>query len=457
MSRNVVSCRIFQPWFRSQILSKTPSTYRESGNETITFTTAIPGFSVDRASDASAKSFLSPHHAEIINGCFAKFDSPEVIPVSRVGPVVVGELWHGPTGAFKDLSLAVVSRLTDHFLRKQEKKVMVLVSTTGDTGSAAIHSVAGSTNINLIVLYPRDRVTRVQELQMTTVNASNVRVYSVDGTGDELDDCVKKLFADAEFVKKYNLVSLNSINVGRILLQAVHFVYLYLKACPAADREVLFSVPSGGLGNMTGGYIAYTMGLPIKLLAAVNENDVVHRAFDTCVFSLPEAVIQTYSSAMDIQKPYNIERLFYFLSGRNCKLVKKIMDKVEKDGRCDLPSELLAANKCITTIKVSQEDTLATMEYVMKEFQYLLCPHSAIGMRAALDYQKKKERGSVVVIATATPAKFPEVVVEKAGLPLHPSLSTFSELHSRKEAKLFMEEKDDWERILRTAVVEVMS
>ena len=390
-----------------------------------------------------------------MNGCFAKFDSPEVILVSKVGPVVVGELWHGPTGAFKDLSLAVVSRLTDHFLRKEGKRVMVLVSTTGDTGSAAIHSVVGSTNINLIVLYPRDRITRVQELQMTTVNASNVKVFSVDGTGDELDVCVKKLFADAEFVKKYNLVSLNSINVGRVLLQAIHFIYLYLKACPAADREVLFSVPSGGLGNMTGGYIAYTMGLPIKLLAAVNENDVVHRAFDTGLFSLSEAVIQTYSSAMDIQKPYNIERLFYFLSAGNCKVVKNIMDTVEKDGRCDLPSELLATNNCITTTKVSKEDTLATMEYVMKQFQYLLCPHTAVGMRAALDYQKEKESENVVVIATATPAKFPEVV-EKAGLPLHTSLA-FSDLHSRKEAKLFMEEEDNWEQILRTAVVEVMS
>ena len=204
---------------------------------------------------------------------------------------------------------------------------------------------------------------------------------------------------------------------------------------------------------MTGGYIAYTMGLPIKLLAAVNENDVVHRAFDTGVFSLSEAVIQTYSSAMDIQKPYNIERLFYFLSGGNCKVVKNIMDTIEKDGHCDLPSELLATNNCITTTKVSKEDTLATMEYVMKQFQYLLCPHTAVGMHAALDYQKEKKSENVVVIATATPAKFPEVV-EKAGLPLHTSLA-FSD--SRKEAKLFMEEEDNWEQILRTTVVEVMS
>ena len=391
-----------------------------------------------------------------MDGCFSKFDSPEIIPVSKLGSLLVAELWHGPTGAFKDLTLSVVGRLADLFLRKQGKKATVLVFTSGDTGGASIHSVLGSQNINIIVLYPRGRVTRVQELLMTTVNAPNVKVYSVDGTLHDLDIPIKKLFADDEFVKKYNLVSLNSVNVVRVLFHAVHFIYLYLKACPAVDREVLFSVPSGGLGNMAGGYIAYTMGIPIKLLSAVNENDVVHRAFDTGVFSHSEIVLQTYASAMDIQIPYNIERLFYFMSGGSCETVKSVMEKFEKDGTCNLPSELLACNHCITTTRVSQQSTLATMEYVWKEFQYLVCPHSAIGLCAALDYQRK-EQGSedLVVIATATPAKFPEVV-EKAGLPVL-SFPTFAELHSKAETKLFMEKEDDWEQILRVAIVEAMS
>ena len=391
-----------------------------------------------------------------MDGCFSKFDSPEIIPVSKLGSLLVAELWHGPTGAFKDLALSVVGRLADLFLRKQGKKATVLVGTSGDTGSASIHSVLGSQNINIIVLYPRGRVTRVQELQMTTVNASNAKVYSVDGTSDDLDIPIKKLFADNEFVKKYNLVSLNSVNVARVLFQAVHFIYLYLKACPAVDREVLFSVPSGGLGNMAGGYIAYMMGIPIKFMAAVNENDVVHRAFDTGVFSLSEIVLQTYASAMDIQIPYNIERLFYFMSGGSCETVKSVMEKFEKDGTCNLPSELLACNHCITTTRVSQRSILATMEHVWKEFKYIVCPHSAIGLCAALDYQRK-EQGSedLVVIATATPAKFPEVV-EKAGLSV-PSFPAFTELHSKVETKFFMEKEDDWEQILRVAVVEAMS
>ena len=139
-----------------------------------------------------------------MDGCFSKSDSPEIIPVSKLGSLLVAELWHGPTGAFKDLALSVVGRLADLFLRKQGKKATVLVGTSGDTGSASIHSVLGSQNVNIIVLYPRGRITCVKELQMTTVNAPNVKVYSLDGTSDHLDIPIKKLFAEyVKFAKKY--------------------------------------------------------------------------------------------------------------------------------------------------------------------------------------------------------------------------------------------------------------
>ena len=149
-----------------------------------------------------------------MDGCFSKSDSPEIIPVSKLGSLLMAELWHGPTGAFKDLTLSVVGRLANLFLQKQGNKATVLVGTSGDTGSASIHSVLGSQNINIVVLYPRGRITRVKELQMTTVSAPNVKVYSLDGTSDDLDIPIKKLFADAEFVKKYNLVSLNSVKLN---------------------------------------------------------------------------------------------------------------------------------------------------------------------------------------------------------------------------------------------------
>lgn len=393
----------------------------------------------------------------IMDECYAQFSHPEVIPVRKVGPIHVVELWHGPTGAFKDLALSVVGRLADHFLKKQGKRATVLVGTSGDTGSAAIHSVLGSKNIDIVVLYPKGRVTRVQELQMTTVNAPNVKVYSVVGTSDDADIPIKKLFADAEFIKKHTLLSLNSINVGRVLFQAVHFIYTYLRVCPAVDKEVLFSIPSGGLGNITGGYIAYLMGLPIRFLAAVNENDVVHRALHSGEFSLSDEVQQTYASAMDIQIPYNIERLFYFMSGGNCDMMRGIMEQFERKGSCSLPSEILESSRCVSTTRVGMEETLSTIQHVWKEFNYLLCPHSAIGMHAALQYLQKLPkdadspgRSDIVVLATATPAKFPDVYT-KIGIDL-PLVPAIAELHCKPEVKSFMERGEDWEGILRQEV-----
>lgn len=175
-----------------------------------------------------------------------------------MGSVYVAEMWHGPTGAFKDLTLSVVGRLVDHFLKKQAKTATILVSTSGDTGSAAIHSVINSKNINIVVMYPRNRVSRVQELQMTTINSPNVRVISVDGSSDDQDLVMKQLNTDTSFAKTYNLTCVNSVNIARVLFQAVHFIYLYLQQCPEATHKVLFHIPSGGLGNLAGGVVART-------------------------------------------------------------------------------------------------------------------------------------------------------------------------------------------------------
>ena len=287
---------------------------------------------------------------------------------------------------------------------------------------------------------------------MTTVSAPNVRVYSADGTPDDLDVPIKKLFTDTEFLKKYRLVCLNSVNLGRVIFQTAHFIYAYLKICPSVGREVVFSVPSGGLGNMAGGFMAYLMGLPVKLLAAVNDNDIVHRAFSSGILSSSGVVLHTYASGMDTSFPPNIERLFYFISGGKCETVKGIMECFEKNGSYTLPSEILGNNKCLTTAKVSMEKTLSTMEDVWREFQYPLCPHSAIGMRAALDFlqQEKGTARDVVVLATATGAKFPDTL-EKAGIPL-PSFPAITELYGKPETKLFMEKGEDWEGILRRAI-----
>lgn len=392
-------------------------------------------------------------HTEILDGCFSKFDDPEVISLTKVGSVHVAELWHGPTGAFKDIALSVVGRLMDHFLKQQGKKATVLVSTSGDTGSAAIHSVLNSKNINVVVMYPRGRVSCVQELQMTTVNAPNVRVLSVDGTSDDQDVVMKKVSTDASFANKYNITCINSVNVARVLFQAVHFIYTYLRLCPEADRDVLFCIPSGGLGNLAGGVVAREMGLPVKFLSAVNENDVVHRVFQEGKLVVAADLTTTYSSAMDIQLPYNIERVFYYMSGRQTDAVKVVMESFESGKNTPIPKSILENNSYITTMRVSNEETLAVMKQTWKEYGYLLCPHTAVGMQALSTVSDKLQWDCQdrVLIATATPAKFREVVAE-AGLPL-PAVPVIEKLFTLKETKLFLEQGENWEEKIKEVIM----
>lgn len=317
----------------------------------------------------------------------------------------------------------------------------------------------------MIVMYPRHMVSRTQELQMTTIQAPNVRVFSVDGTSDDADVVVTTLFADTGFAKKYNLNVFNSPNICRVLVQAVHFFYLYLKLCPEADQDVLFSVPTGGLGNISSGMLAREMGLPVKFLAAVNENDSVFQALTCGVYRLPPTVHKTLSCAMDIAVPYNMERIFHYLSGGKSEVVRKVMDEYEKCGICTLPSCITDANTCISSASVTGSVVLATMREVWQHHGYLVCPHTAVATRAALDSldEKRRTTGDIgekessslepVIICTATPAKFAEAVKE-AGLVLPPS-PKFDGFGKMAETKLFMERGEDWCKIVRQQIEQI--
>ena len=259
----------------------------------------------------------------IFKGVFDGFDAPEVLPVVKVGPVHVAEAWHGPTGVFKDLTLHVLARLSDHFLEKRGQRATILVSTTGDTGGTTIRSVQGMKNLRAIVAYPRHTVSRVQELQMTTTGSENAVVFSHDGISDDLDLILRNIFRDGELRKRHTLLSFNSIHTVRVLLNIVHFVYVYLRVAPKADRSVLVSVPTGGVGNAAGGVMAAEMGVPIKILSAVNENDVVHRAFTLGDFSIARAQIPTHAPSLDSNLPHNVERVFYFALNGDTAALKR--------------------------------------------------------------------------------------------------------------------------------------
>ena len=387
----------------------------------------------------------------VVEGCYSNFDDPnDIIPLKTVGVVKVAEMWRGPTGSFKDIALSVVGRLVDFFLKKCNRKANIVVATTGDTGSAAIHSVLGSKNINIIVWYPRHGITHVQELQMTTIEAPHVQVVSADGTADATDVTVRKLFADQEFASKHNLMTLNSINVGRIIAQAVHFTYLYLKLCPSVDREVTFCVPSGGMGNSTGGVIARTMGVPLRLVCAVNENDIADRALRLNDFSLREE-LHTPASALDNILPYNLERVFYYLCGQRADIVRDVMETLEKDGRSHLPTAITEGNTFIDTARVDTRELFATMKRVWEEFSYAICPHTAVAMQPGLKLAAASPDKEIIVMATATPAKFPEVM-ERGGVPV-PRVESIERLFGLSEHKIMVEKEEDWEKRMREEVM----
>lgn len=389
--------------------------------------------------------------SDIVGKCYHRFTHPDIVTLTKAGTYHVMELWHGPTGSFKDLALSPMGCLMDHFLRKRGQKAVALVGTSGDTGSAAIQSVAHTDNVRIVVLYPQGRVSELQRRQMTTISSPNVKVFGCEGTSDDLDVPIRKVFADTSFVAKHNVLGLNSLNVARVLIQAAHYIYSYLQLSPTVDNNIHFVVPTGALGNVTGGYIARSMGLPIRFTAAVNENDIVHRSFSLGQLKLSEEVMKTHSCAMDIQYPYNIERLLYFLSDGDTDLVRSIMKQVDEQSSSVIPASLLQKNDCIQTTVVQQNEATSAAGMFWNEHQYTLCPHTAVGVAAA----NKIAAGSddnVICVATATLAKFPEFA-KLIGSPC-PSHSGLKGIAEKPEYDKTMSAADDWEALLRTAITD---
>ncbi|XP_069970749.1 threonine synthase-like 2 [Penaeus vannamei] len=397
-----------------------------------------------------------PSHAlkDIINGSLKRFRTPKIIEIERLeGGLNIVELFHGTTLAFKDLALSVVGGLLDFFLKENSEHVTVLIGTSGDTGSAAIESVRGRESIDIVVLLPHGRCTHIQELQMTTVIEDNVHVYCVDGTSDELDEPIKRCFADEEFVAKHRLISINSINWGRIMAQVAHYFYTYYQLCSFVGQPLKVVVPTGAAGNITAGCLAQKMGLPITLVAGVNTNDIVARTLSRGDFSIRENVCQTLAPAMDIQVPYNVERLIYLHTNGDTKRVKEVMDSYEEVGKAAIPEDILRSlkNIVVDTLVVDDSQITVVMEKVYKEHKYILCPHTATA--AAYHYMSKEEnpRG---YIATASPAKFPEAVEKAGAQPVTEGVSHLKDLPTKF---MWMKKGEDWYSILRNRIEAISS
>ncbi|WP_165026893.1 threonine synthase [Dysgonomonas sp. ZJ279] len=296
------------------------------------------------------------------------------------------ELYHGPTLAFKDVGGRFMARLLGYFIQKQgQKDVKVLVATSGDTGSAVANGFLGVEGIHVYVLYPKGKVSHIQECQFTTLG-QNITAIEVDGTFDDCQAMVKTAFLDDELNKKLNLTSANSINVARFLPQAFYYfnAYAQLKKQGKA-KDVVFCVPSGNFGNITAGLIAKKMGLPIKrFIAANNKNDIFLQYLNTGVYT-PRPSTQTIANAMDVGDPSNFARVL--------DLYNHSHNAITSD---------------ITGYSYTDEDIRKTLKATYEKTGYLLDPHGACGYQALIDGLKENETG--VFLETAHPAKFLETV-----------------------------------------------
>lgn len=350
---------------------------------------------------------------KLVDDSYATFRDKQVTPVHKLNKRLhVLELFHGPTFAFKDIALQFLGNLYSYISRQRDSIIHILGATSGDTGASAIEGVRGKEGIKICILHPHGKVSKVQELQMTTVDDANVLNLSVEGNFDDCQRIIKELFADVDFKHRYHLRAINSINIARILAQTVYYFYAYFQLANQGDTaaaKVNFSVPTGNFGDIFAGYLAKRMGLPVhKLILATNENNILERFVSTGVYQ-PGDFRMTYSPSMDIQVASNFERYLYYLHGEDSAAVSSLMDGFKREGMVELSGEVLAqVQRDFAAYQVENDDCLAVIGKYHDDFDYLLDPHTACGVAAA---EELTDAGEVTVaLSTAHPGKFNEAI-----------------------------------------------
>lgn len=363
----------------------------------------------------------------LFRAAYEGFDCDQVVKFVELDELSVLELFHGPTLAFKDIALQFLGRLFEKLLRRSGEALNILGATSGDTGSAAIHAISGLAGMRIFILYPRGRVSPLQEKQMTSVKSPNVSCLAVAGSFDDCQSLVKTLFADIEFKQAYKLGAVNSVNWARILAQSVY--YGYSAHVRGRGTPVVAVVPTGNFGNIFSGYLAMRMGFPIsRLVLATNENDILARFFNSGVYQRGK-VQQTESPSMDIQSASNIERFLYYLFETDGDRVSEFMNRFGRQGSAKLEArERDHLCDAIRGVRVAGEEVRAAIKSVHDAHGYLLDPHSAIGVAAASRLQGELGQGPIICMSTAHPAKFPETIEAVTGQrATHPRLDAIAE------------------------------
>ena len=324
----------------------------------------------------------------IVNDAF-NFD----VPVKKLHENInILELFHGPTAAFKDFGARFMARVMSYFIRENNEKITIVVATSGDTGSAVAKGFYKVPNIDVVILYPKGKVSYLQEKQLTTLG-ENITALEVRGNFDDCQHMAKDAFMDNELISKIKLSSANSINIGRLFPQSFYYIWAFMQASKLRN-QVIFCTPSGNFGNLTGGLLAKKMGLPVKkFIAATNANDVVPEYLETGIFN-PRPSVHTYSNAMDVGNPSNFARML------------------------DLYNSQEEMSKDIIGYKVTDAETIEIIKEVYNNYNYVMDPHTAVGYKAIKDFLSNNPDDRnipIILLSTAHPAKFGDTIKDAIG------------------------------------------
>ena len=325
------------------------------------------------------------------------------VPIEKLGNLThIVRLDHGPTASFKDFAARLMARLMEKL--KPNKKITILVATSGDTGSAVGEAYRNLEGIKVYIFYPENEVSNIQKKQLDSIG-KNIQAIAIDGKFDDCQKLVKEAFSDPE-LKRLNLTSANSINIGRILPQIVYYFYSYLNV--AKDfGEILFSIPSGNFGNSLGCEIARRMGLPVKLLLAVNENDEFPKFLETKEYKKIEPSRHCLSNAMNVGNPSNLARYFELYHGT-----------IGKEGIVHKMPDIEEMKRYIGSISISDKETIKTIKEIYEKNEIIVEPHGAVGIAALNKYFEKNKKISSICLETADPAKFPEIIEKELNIKI---------------------------------------
>ena len=370
------------------------------------------------------KEFLTDFTEEELKSCIAKaydskFDTEEIAPLAKVEDAYYLELFHGATIAFKDMALSILPHLLTTSAKKNQVKneIVILTATSGDTGKAALAGFADVEGTKIIVFYPKNGVSRVQELQMVTQKGDNTSVVAIHGNFDNAQSGVKAMFENKELEKElneagYQFSSANSINIGRLVPQVVYYVYAYAKLLQneeiAEDEEINVVVPTGNFGNILAAYYAKNMGIPIaKLICASNENKVLYDFFQTGTYDRNREFVLTTSPSMDILISSNLERLIYKISGEDARKDTDLMTELKTKGSYAITGEMKANLADFAAGYATEEQVAKTIHDIYEDTGYVMDTHTAVAATAYKAYREdSKDDRKTVIASTASPYKF---------------------------------------------------